>query len=636
VLNLGRPVRRSLRSPLQRAVTFWWTNGDEESRQGEGRSRDVSEHGAFVFAPVCPPVGTSVVLTIDREGIPNEIGVLPVDVKCEVLRVEPPTAEWEAGGFAIQIGTNDDRCYLKPNVMIEPLVDGWYAWAHLIPPATAARNLTERHLKIMESYIETPESHQAAVKNPTLLGGPFMDLGENRVDDVRDLRERTLHERSQLVRLSGALERLDALLREKATGFSLEALYAEVPEELQGYVELLYDLNNHPSFRLIEPLLYKSPYYDESLQSVMLSEIRQDDRPFVLSTPRMDSNSSVQVGMPFASEQLDKLFRMKSEPFTLREIRLALGLNDLQAERFGAFLTTEKPRPYSKYKGEGARWRYFGHACILLETPGVTVLTDPVLSYTYESDISRYTYEDLPEVIDYAVITHNHQDHILFETLLQLRHRIRNIVVPRNGGGALQDPSLRLLLKQCGFQNVIELAEMEEILFERGSITAVPFLGEHGDLNVLTKSAYLLRVNDHTLMFAADSCNISPKLYEHVHKQIGDVEALFVGMECDGAPVSWIYGPLLTQRLERPKDLSRRLAGSNYERALALVDQFHCKEVYVYAMGQEPWLNHVMSIKYTDKSNPIIHSDRLIKTCITRGIKAERLFGEKEILLPYE
>jgi L-ascorbate metabolism protein UlaG (beta-lactamase superfamily) len=636
VLNLGRPVRRSLRSPLQRAVTFWWTNGDEESRQGEGRSRDVSEHGAFVFAPVCPPVGTSVVLTIDREGIPNEIGVLPVDVKCEVLRVEPPTAEWEAGGFAIQIGTNDDRCYLKPNVMIEPLVDGWYAWAHLIPPATAARNLTERHLKIMESYIETPESHQAAVKNPTLLGGPFMDLGENRVDDVRDLRERTLHERSQLVRLSGALERLDALLREKATGFSLEALYAEVPEELQGYVELVYDLNNHPSFRLIEPLLYKSPYYDESLQSVMLSEIRQDDRPFVLSTPRIDSNGSVQVGMPFASEQLDKLFRMKNEPFTLREIRHALGLNDLQAERFAAFLTTEKPRPYSKYKGEGARWRYFGHACILLETPGVTVLTDPVLSYTYESDISRYTYEDLPEVIDYAVITHNHQDHILFETLLQLRHRIRNIVVPRNGGGALQDPSLRLLLKQCGFQNVIELAEMEEILFERGSITAVPFLGEHGDLNVLTKSAYLLRVNDHTLMFAADSCNISPKLYEHVHKQIGDVEALFVGMECDGAPVSWIYGPLLTQRLERPKDLSRRLAGSNYERALALVDQFHCKEVYVYAMGQEPWLNHVMSIKYTDKSNPIIHSDRLIKTCITRGIKAERLFGEKEILLPYE
>ena len=43
--------------------------------------------------------------------------------------------------------------YLKQNVVAEPLVDGWYAWAHLIPPATLSRNVTERHLKIMDSYI---------------------------------------------------------------------------------------------------------------------------------------------------------------------------------------------------------------------------------------------------------------------------------------------------------------------------------------------------------------------------------------------------------------------------------------------------------------------------------------------------
>jgi len=174
---------------------------------------------------------------------------------------------------------------------------------------------------------------------------------------------------------------------------------------------------------------------------------------------------------------------------------------------------------------------------------------------------------------------------------------------------------------------------MEEIAFDQGSITALPFLGEHGDLNVLSKAAYLLRLDNHKLIFAADSCNISPEMYRHVHREVGNVDALFVGMECDGAPVSWIYGPLLTQRLERDKDHSRRLAGSNYDRAMAIVEQFHCKEVYVYAMGQEPWLNHVMSIKYTEQSNPIIQSNRLIETCLSRGITAERLFGEKEILL---
>jgi L-ascorbate metabolism protein UlaG (beta-lactamase superfamily) len=518
--------------------------------------------------------------------------------------------------------------------MAEPLVDRWYAWSHLIPPATAARNITERHLKIMESYLECPEAHEAAVDDPSLVGGPYMDFDRNRADDVQALRERTLHERSQLIALSRAIESLDETLRKKANGYCLEGLYAEVPDCLRGYVEIVYDLNNQPSFRLIEPLLYRSALYDDSLQTVMLSEIGSDDRPFVMSTPRLDKGRSVELRMPFASERYDQLFRMKREPRPLAAIREALELNGEDSGLFASFFTADPPKRYVRYDGPGARWRYFGHACILMETRDVSVLLDPVLSYTYDSTISRYTYEDLPDHIDFVLITHNHQDHILFETLLQLRHRIGTIVVPRNGGGALQDPSIRLLLRQCGFRNIIELSEMEEITLDGVTITAVPFLGEHADLNVLTKSAYLLRLGNHRLLFAADSCNVAPELYKHVHRELGDVDALFLGMECDGAPLSWLYGPLLTQRLERSKDHSRRLAGSNYERAIAIVDVFGCKEVYVYAMGQEPWLNHVMGIKYTDKSNPIIQSDKLIETCTARGITAERLFGEKEILLP--
>jgi hypothetical protein len=50
-------------------------------------------------------------------------------------------------------------------------------------------------------------------------------------------------------------------------------------------------------------------------------------------------------------------------------------------------------------------------------------------------------------------------------------------------------------------------------------------------------------------------------------------------------------------------------------------------------MGQEPWLNYVMSLKYTDESRPIIESNRLIQECRARGLAAERLFGEREILI---
>jgi L-ascorbate metabolism protein UlaG (beta-lactamase superfamily) len=164
-------------------------------------------------------------------------------------------------------------------------------------------------------------------------------------------------------------------------------------------------------------------------------------------------------------------------------------------------------------------------------------------------------------------------------------------------------------------------------------VTAVPFMGEHSDLDIRTKSAYLVQLAGHSLLFVADSCNFEPKVYEHVHRELGDVEALFVGMECVGAPLTWLYGPLLTRPLDRAMDQSRRLAGSNCEQAMELVKEFRCREAYVYAMGQEPWLNHVMSLKYTERSKPIVESNRFLHECFAHGVAAERLFGEREMFL---
>ena len=125
-------------------------------------------------------------------------------------------------------------------------------------------------------------------------------------------------------------------------------------------------------------------------------------------------------------------------------------------------------------------------------------------------------------------------------------------------------------------------------------------------------------------------------IYKHVHRITGDVDVIFLGMECDGAPLTWLYGPLLTQDLQRDKDQSRRLSGSDFDKGMHLINIFNPKEAYVYAMGQEPWLQFISSIKYTDESNPIIQSDKLVQECTKRGITAERLFGEKEILYVYE
>src|SRR5579864_4822510 len=117
---------------------------------------------------------------------------------------------------------NDQPMYLRQNIQVEPLIDHWYAWPHLIPPATAARNITERHLKIMDSYINSPQIHANAVKNPKMLGGPFIDYKGKRVDEIRTLKNYIKGQRARLLELSSALETLDKMLRETARGHSLQ------------------------------------------------------------------------------------------------------------------------------------------------------------------------------------------------------------------------------------------------------------------------------------------------------------------------------------------------------------------------------------------------------------------------------
>jgi L-ascorbate metabolism protein UlaG (beta-lactamase superfamily) len=526
----------------------------------------------------------------------------------------------------------DIQLYLKPNVVLEPLYDSWYAWSHLISPATAAMNISGRHMKIMDSYILAPEVHAAAAKNPKMIGGPFMDYDSDRKQEIMDLKSNTLTQYASLLDFARDVQALSDLLNNECDGTSLEYLYEKVPENLKGFVELTYDIRHQPSFRFFESLLYNSAFYRPDAQSIRLSLIHNDDRPFVLSTPRLDEGDTVTLPIPFSHKGIDKLARMKRQKGSFREICDVLGVTPRQETVFRTFFTETSEPAHISYDGPGVQVKYFGHACILVETGGIAILSDPVISYGYDARISRFTYTDLPETIDYVVITHNHQDHILLETMLQIRHKVKKIIIPKGGNGTLPDPSLKLMFQAIGFENVMELDEMEVFKDGQLSITGLPFLGEHSDLDIRTKLCYHVGLPEVSMIFAADSCNLSPELYQHVHKQIGNIDILFLGMECDGAPLSWLYGPYITAKVTREIDMTRRLAGSNYLRGIAFVNTFKPDNVFVYAMGQEPWLNYIMAVKYTDESNPIIASNRLLQECTERGIVSERLFGEKKLI----
>jgi hypothetical protein len=56
--------RRTMRFPLDAEVIFWWWDREENYRKSVGRCRDVSIQGAYIFANTCPPVGTTVGLTM--------------------------------------------------------------------------------------------------------------------------------------------------------------------------------------------------------------------------------------------------------------------------------------------------------------------------------------------------------------------------------------------------------------------------------------------------------------------------------------------------------------------------------------------------------------------------------------------
>ncbi len=528
---------------------------------------------------------------------------------------------------------DNEQLHFRGNVVMEPLFSQWYVWAHLISPLTAPMYVANQHLKIMQSFVTQPQLHVAAMKNPMLIGGPYINYGVERVGDIKALIEKTTKQQAKLIEFNTALKSLDALVVAHPAGMSFEDLYPKVPEALRGYVELCYDLKNHPSIRLIEGLLYKSPYYNEAAQSLLLWRIDKDERSFIFSTPRLEEPDALHLELPFRDRIIDALVELRSRPAPFGQIKEMLRVPDEKETALRSMLTPEPPRPPSpRYSGEGMRIRYFGHACVLIESKGVSILTDPIVSYAYPSDLERYTYDDLPETIDYVLLSHSHADHVMLETLLQLRRRIGTIVVPKSSGG-MQDPSLRLALRHTGFPRVIEIEELDEIELEGGSIVGLPFLGEHGDLLIRSKLAYLVELGGRKAIIAADSNALEPMIYDRIRDIFGDVDVLFLGMESEGAPMSWSYGPLFLTPLARKMDQSRRLNGSNCQRAMDIVELLRPKEVYIYAMGQEPWLGHVMGLKYTESSPQIVESNKLIAAAREKGIVAERPYCKKEIVL---
>ncbi|GAA3302148.1 MBL fold metallo-hydrolase [Dactylosporangium vinaceum] len=523
---------------------------------------------------------------------------------------------------------DDEVRFLRSNVVLEPLVDRFYAWLHTVAPVQAALNLANVQVPLLESYLQSPKVHVAASTNPELRGGYFVGVPEERSNEVAALLDSIKRDRAGMLAFAAAVAEAEDTIRQNATGFDLTPLYPKLPAELNGLVELAYDTNNQPSMHYLEPVVYHSPFYDETRQSVQLSLDDGVERPFILSTPRLPSPDVLELPLPLRHPGLEALVDARVRGTSAARLREALELDAAQAGRLERLLAPEPSLSADRHIEAGGRIRYFGHACLVMQTAQAAVVTDPFIS-TNNVPGDRYTLDDLPDHIDLVLITHGHQDHIVLETLMQLRGRVGAVVVPRASRGNLCDPSMGLYLRHLGFP-VLEVDDFDEVPFPGGSVVATPFLGEHADLDIRAKSTYWVRLAGRSVYVGADSSGIDPVLYRYVRGHLGRADMAFLGMECNGAPLTWLYQGLLTRPVTKKMSDSRKLSGSNAAQAGDIMTELGAGEAYIYAMGEESWQGHVMATTYNEDTYQLKQIDEFLGWCAGRDIHAEHLLNRRE------
>jgi hypothetical protein len=93
--------RRAIRYPLQLPASFTWEDEERIVRHGEGRTRNISDKGAFVDAGICPTIGSSVELHFSLPALSDKARKMHVQYTGETLRLEGKGQGVLYSGFAI-------------------------------------------------------------------------------------------------------------------------------------------------------------------------------------------------------------------------------------------------------------------------------------------------------------------------------------------------------------------------------------------------------------------------------------------------------------------------------------------------------------------------------------------------------
>jgi L-ascorbate metabolism protein UlaG (beta-lactamase superfamily) len=168
---------------------------------------------------------------------------------------------------------------------------------------------------------------------------------------------------------------------------------------------------------------------------------------------------------------------------------------------------------------------WIGHATMLLQAGGVTVLTDPIFSDAISGLIRRYAppgvaLQSLPRV-DVVVLSHNHRDHLDENSVLALGPEVQ-YVVPLGMAAWFRDRGLVRVTELDWWQSTaVETADGT-----RATITMVP--AQHwsqrsiADRNLSLWGGYIIDAGGRRFYFAGDSG--FPAAFDEIGRRFPGIE----------------------------------------------------------------------------------------------------------------
>ena len=114
---------------------------------------------------------------------------------------------------------------------------------------------------------------------------------------------------------------------------------------------------------------------------MLLHNIKDTQRTFFMSTPRLGLDKALTYKMEFSDPRIDLLSSMRTRPHSLNDVAKLLDVDMIRTPLFADFFTDVPPRiKECDYQGDGVRVRYFGHACIVIQSAKTCIVIDPVVT----------------------------------------------------------------------------------------------------------------------------------------------------------------------------------------------------------------------------------------------------------------